>query len=223
MLALVLVLAGALLLLSWPRLQASLHYLPVERAIDRYWLQGEIGPEQLLEYTKRARESAAMHSHPRYWEGLNLLHYLQATGPDRPLHERRQAYEDSIEAADRSLALAPVQPRLWLRKAHALNWLSFNADDALSALKMSIYTGRVEPVLMLSRLKLGYGLLGALDDEGKDLLRDQTLLALQMRRAELLRELKRGDLNLLRLRSLLQASHPDVIADLESELAGHVR
>jgi hypothetical protein len=88
---------------------------------------------------------------------------------------------------------------------------------------MSIYTGRVEPVLLLSRLKLGFGLLAALDDEGKDLLRDQTLLAWQMQRPGLLRSLKRGDLNLLRIRSLLQQSHPDVIADLENELAGHVR
>ena len=216
-------LAITVLALAWPRLQASLHYLPVERAIERYWLEGSIAADRMQGLQQRALESAETHSHQRYWEGLNLLYFVQANDDNASLHQRRSAFEQSIEAADRSLALAPVQPRLWLRKAHALNWLSFNPQQALTALKMSIYTGRVEPMLLLSRLYLGYSRMPAMDKESKNLLRDQTLLAWQMRRSEMVRALKRDELTMVRIRSLLENTHPDVLADMEEALAGRIR
>lgn len=215
---LILSLSLILISLSWPRLKAAWLYLPVESAIQEYWNDGSISAERLPELEQRARKALAVHSHPRYWEGLSLLKYLQALLPDNTLNEQRLAFSASVEAADASLRLAPVQPRLWMRRADAMDWLSFRPDPALAALKMSVFTGRVEPMLQASRLRLGYSRLGALDDEGRELLADQTLLAWQMRQAEVLRALRRGELPMSRLRYLLAPTHPDLLAEIEEAL-----
>jgi len=212
---LVTVLAIILLALAWPRLKASLHYLPVQAAIDRYWIDRKKAVEQMGGLQQRARESAQMHAHQRYWEGLNLLYLLQASAPGISLSEQREAYDQSILAADLSLALAPVQPRLWMRKAQALNWSSFTSGPAIDAFKMSVYTGRVEPQLFMARLQLGYGRLNAMDDEARGLLADQTQLAWEMRRNDLLRALKRNQLSQSRVEFLLWDTHEDVLAELE--------
>ena len=212
------VLAGLLLAVALPRLQAAWHFLPVEAAIERYWITGDLPAERLGELQRRSRESVAIHPHPRYWEGLSLLYYLEALQPDQRLHHQRGAFENAIQAADASLRLAPVQPRLWMRRADALDWLAYLAEPALQALKMSVYTGRVEPMLALSRLRLGYARLGALDEEGRDLLRDQTLVAWHLRQGDVLRALRSGQLPISRLRYLLADTHPDLLAEIEQGL-----
>ncbi|MEE4217333.1 MAG: hypothetical protein V2I48_06980, partial [Xanthomonadales bacterium] len=95
LLLLVALAAISVLALAWPRLQASLHYLPVERAIDRYWLEGAIAADRMPGLQQRALESAAIHSHQRYWEGLNLLYFVQANDNNAALHQRRSAFEQS--------------------------------------------------------------------------------------------------------------------------------
>lgn len=213
------VLSLILLALSWPRLHAAWLYLPVESAIQGYWNDGSMPAERLPELERRTRQAVAVHAHPRYWEGLSLLKYLEALLPGNSLNQQRMAFEASVAAADESLKLAPVQPRLWMRRADAMDWLSFRVEPALNAFKMSVLTGRVEPMLQPSRLRLGYARLGSLDEEGRDLLADQTLLAWQMRQAEVLRALRRGELQFSRLRYLLAATHPDLLAEIEQALS----
>lgn len=215
--------AITLLTLSWPRLQASLHYLPVEAAINRYWVSGEISADQLESLRTRARESAAIHDHQRYWEGLNLLCILQAGLEENSLSARRELLERSIDAADRSLELAPVQPRLWMRKAQALNQLSFTRSAAVEAFKTSIYTGRVEPMLFMSRLQFGYSRLSAMDDESRGLLADQTQLAWKMRQRDVVRALREGQLRIDQVEFLLWHTHTDLLEEISAVLAPKVR
>jgi hypothetical protein len=217
------VLAGLVLFLSWSRLQASLNYLPVQSAIELYWINGEVPEAQLVSLQNRTLQSINLHPHQRYWEGLSLLHYLQAIQPDNSLSARREAYENTVSAATASLAMAPVQPQLWLRKAHALNWLSFTPAATIQAFKMSIYTGRVEPMLLIPRLVLGYTRVNAMDEEGRSLLRDQTLLAWRLRQRDVLRAIRQESLSFPQISILLSPSHTDVLAEMEEALAGRVR
>lgn len=175
--------------------------------------------ESLTEIRQRARAAIARNPHPRYQEGLSLLYYLEGSQPGITLLNQRKALQSSVEAAEASLRLAPVQPRLWMRKADAMDWLSFYSEPALDALKMSVFTGRVEPMLQLSRLRLGYSRVHALDEEGLDLLRDQTLLAWKMRQREVIDAVREGDLQLVRMRFVLSTTHPDVLAEIEDSLA----
>lgn len=216
---LVAILAATLIALAWPRLHAAWLFLPVENAIQDYWIDGSLSAEQLSDLQNRTRAAIDVHAHARFWNALSLLHYLEGLQADVSLNRQRQSFEAAIAAANESLRLAPIQPRLWMRKAEALNWLAFRADPALSAFKLSVYTGRVEPMLSLARLRLGYDRLGSLDEEGRELLRDQTLLAWHMRQREVLVALERGQLPFSRVRYLLESTHPDLLAEIELALA----
>lgn len=212
------VLALVLLALAWPRLRAALIYLPVDAAIERYHSDGEPPLAALAGLQQRARQSAALHSHPQYWSGLALLYHLQALDSSQPLTAQREAYEQSIAAADRSLALAPVDPRTWLFRALAQSWLSFRDAGVIDSFKMSVYTGRVEPGLLLTRLRLGYARLGQLDEEARGLLRDQTMLAWRLQPREVTLALKRGELDLRRVASLFGPADADVLRELQETL-----
>lgn len=212
-------LCGLLIALSWPRLKSAWSYLPVEAAIRDFWNESTLESDRLTEMQQRAGPVVSENPNPRYWEGLSLLHYLEGAQPGMTLFDQRKALESSVQAAEASLMLAPVQPRLWMRMADAMDWLSFRPEPALDALKMSVFTGRVEPMLQLSRLRLGYSRVQGLDEEGLDLLRDQTLLAWKMRQSEVVKAIRQGDLQLLRIRFVLSTTHPDVLAEIEDSLA----
>jgi hypothetical protein len=217
------VLASGLMLMSWPRLKAALNYLPVQSMLERYYLTGELPSDPLEQLQQRTRQSIAIHNHQRYWDGLGLLYYLQGLDGSMPLYQQREAFEQVINAAEQSLRLAPVQPRAWLRRAHAQSWLSFRDNGISEAFKMSVYTGRVEPALLISRLQLGYSRLGQLDDEARGLLRDQTLLAWQLRQKDVSLAMKSGALDFRRVSSLLISTDSDILQEMEQAIGPRVR
>ena len=59
---LVLALAAALVALAWPRLQASVSYLPVDKALARHWSGDTPPPNQLATLSGRAREALQRHN-----------------------------------------------------------------------------------------------------------------------------------------------------------------
>lgn len=216
-------LALIVLAMAWPRLQAALQYLPVEAAIDRYHLDGQAPLESLDELLERTYRSIGHHPQPRYWNGLAVLSYLQALDDSASLALRREAFERTVQAARQSLLLAPVQPRSWLYLALAQSSLTFRGAAAIEPLKMSIYTGRVEPALLLSRLQLGYARFAQLDQEARGLLRDQTLLSWRLKPREFSRAIMAGDIDFQRIAALLGPTAPGVLQEMEGSLAGHVR
>jgi len=193
--ALVALLAAFLFTMSWPRLRAALHYLPVNAAIESYYRNGELPAGSREPLQQKALESLALHEHQDYWNGLSLLYFLQGGDGSQPLYLQREGFEKSVDATRRSLELAPVQPRTWLYRALALGWLSFRDDGISDAFKMSVFTGRVESALLMSRLQLAYSRLA----------------------------LKRGDLEFRRVSSLLIVTDSGVVREMEASLAGGVR
>ncbi len=204
---------------AWPRLQASLLYLPVDTAINRYYDQGSIDAVQLSGLQQRAWEAIEVHPHHRYWDGLSLLHFLQAVDTGRRLSERRQSFEAVIKTAERSLGLAPAQPRTWLHVAQARAWLRYPPGLVIDALKMSVFTGRVEPSLFITRLGLGLAYLPRMDGEGQSMMRDQVLLAWQLQPQQLARALRAGEVRLSAMEPLLAEAHPAVLQEMR-EVAG---
>ena len=221
--SLVLVAAAFLVYLAWPRLHASLRYLPVDTAINRYYDTADVPALQLEGLQQRAADAIGIHPHHRYWDGLSLLHYLQATDTDNPLHKRREAFEESITAAEASLRRAPAQPRAWLRIAQARSWLRYPPEQVIEALKMAIYTGRVEPSMFLTRLALGLAYMPRMDGEALAMLRDQVLLAWQLQPRLLANALKNGDLRLDPLVQLLTGAHDTVLEDIREAAGGAAR
>jgi hypothetical protein len=211
--------ASCLLTLSWPRLQASLKFLPVDTAISNYWKTREFDNAQLTGLIERAEEAIALHDHYRYFESLSELQLLSSQDMGRSFWERRQALENSITSAEQALIRAPSRPRNWLRIARAREFLTYPPETVIPALKMSILTGRVEPTLMLSRLELGLRYLAALDTEGIRLLRDQAVLTWTIQQRDMLKRIKSGSLSFDLLRQVLAGSNDEIVKEVEAYLA----
>ena len=210
--------ASILMVLSWPRLHASVSYLPVDTAISNYWKTREINKEQLDGLIERAQETIALHDHYRYWDGLSDLQILSGQDMSKPFWQRRLALEQSILAAQEVVRRAPVKPRSWLRIAQVGAFLSYPKEQVTSALKMSILAGRVEPTLMLARLKLGLEYLPGLDRETVFLLRDQVILTWAIDKKTMLSRLRNGTLDFVLLRDLLSGHHNDIVAEMGAYL-----
>lgn len=211
--------AGVLLSLAWPRLMASVRFLPVDTAISGYWQGRDIDAAQFDGLIKRAQEAIAIHDHYRYFAGLSEIETLASGDPDRSLWQRRQALQNAITAATEAVKRAPVNPRAWLRIARAKELLAYPAEQLVPPLKMSILTGRVEPPLMLTRLELGLRHLPVLDEEAVRLIRDQALLCWTIDKRSMLRRIASGSLGIDWLRMLLADNNPAVIAEMEAQLA----
>lgn len=212
-----------LLYLAYPRVHASLLYLPVDTAIKNYYENGETQYGQLQGLRERARQAIEVSPHHRYYDGLSLLHFLDAADSTRPLFQRRGHFELSINSAVASLERAPSQPRTWLRIAQARSWLRYPPEQVIEALKMAIYTGRVEPSMLMTRLTLGLAYLPRMDAEGAAMMRDQVLLAWKMQPRELVRELKADRLRGDEIAGLLSDAHDNVLAEIEDAVGGPVR
>ena len=208
--------AFILLSLSWPRLRASLRYLPVDTAISKYWETREADTGQLDALIVRAQEAIALHDHYRYWGGLSELQILSGQDLAKPYWQRRQVLEQAIVSATEVVERAPAKPRAWLRIARTSAFLGYPVDEIVPAWKMSILTGRVEPTLMVARLELGLTYFNGLDDEAALLLRDQVVLTWAVHRREVLKRLKNGSLDLGLLREVLVGRHEDILAEMEA-------
>ena len=208
--------AGLLLMLSWPRLQASISYLPVDTAISNYLKTREIDNAQLDGLIERAGQSIAIHDHYRYWAGVSELQLLAGQDMSRSFWQRRQALQDSILAAEEVVRRAPAKPRAWLRIARAKEFLAYPSDEIISPLKMSIFTGRVEPTLMLTRLALGLRQLPDLDAEDIRLVRDQAVLTWAINERTMLKQIESGLLDLELLRLVLAENNPAIYAEMEA-------
>jgi hypothetical protein len=208
--------ALALLGLAAPRLQATLVYLPVDTALDRYFRENVIPGAQLAALRARAEAAIAHHPHYRYFDGLSQLNYLEALhAADKPWL-RRPALNRSLDAGLEAVARAPAKPRTWLRIARIRAALGSSPAAVVDALTLSILTGRFEPTLLLPRLELGLLYAGVLDEESRALLSDQALLAWRTQERAFRRALDEGRLDLSRLESVLGNRSDTIVRALEN-------
>lgn len=210
--------AIALLTLSWPRLQASLAYLPVDTAIRNYYASREIPSAQLPGLIERTRQAIDRNDHYRYRDGLSTLLYLRGLDERSPTRQRRPAFEQAIAEAQNVVAAAPARPMAWQRIARTHALLGHGPEQIIAPLKMSIYAGRVEPTLLPGRLELGYRYRSALDDEAAGLLRDQTLLGWKLQPRQLTRAIEQQRIGWQGVRELLGGRNDRVLQEMEASL-----
>ena len=202
------VLAALLLLMAWPRMQAAWLFLPVEAALDKYFAGGGLQAVQYEPLMERARHAYSVHEDYRYLEGLSLLYYLRAIDETTYPWQRGPAlYQAAAIGAD-AVARNPIQPATWLRIAQSRAALGGMENDVITALEMSILTGRVEPGLLLQRLELAYAYLPVLSAETRTLVRDQTELAWRLQPRKLAKAMQEGRLDALRVKSVVGDMSP---------------
>jgi hypothetical protein len=195
----------------------------VDTALTRHWSGETPASEQLAALSDRARQALGRHDHYRYRDGLSILEYLHAQDPALAAEERRALLVASGEAALHSLNQAPMKPAAWLRVALTRQYLGEPPESVVPPLLMSVYTGRVEPTLQLLRLELMYGLQRELDEEGRRILLDQTLLTWQAQPRALVAAIRAGRIPYARLAGALASSHPTVLDEIDEVIRGPVR
>lgn len=206
------------LALSWPRFLASFHYLPVDRALARYYADREIPSDRLLVLLDFAHRASNRHDHYRFRDGLSQLHYLRGLDPYTPALERRPAYEQAGAEALNALRQAPAQPATWLRLA-TIRWILREEPEAiLMPWKMSVFTGRTHSTLYAQRVELGLAFRAYLDEEALAMLRDQLLLAWRTHPGTLIQVLARRDRGLEVTRGLLEFNDPAALQEMEAWL-----
>ncbi len=205
-------------MLSWPRMQASFRYLPVDFAIDRYYADRQIPTDRLAVLIQFAGEAINYHDHYRYHDGLSLLHYLRGLDIYTPARERRDAYRQAGLQATEALSRAPSQPDTWLRLATIRAILRDDADAIIEPWKMSIFTGRTHSTLLAPRVGIGLSQLQNMNPESRSMLRDQLLLAWETKPAELLSTLRLRDPGLRKTRDLVGKTDPAALAEMEARL-----
>jgi len=202
--------------LAWPRMQASLRFLPVDLAIDRYQQDRELPSQRMLTLIGFAEQAIAHHDHYRYHEGLSFLYYLRGLDVQTPALQRRESYREAERAAIATVQRAPARPETWLRIAAVRSILRDEPETIVAAWEMSIFTGRTHSTLVVPRTGIGLAYLDSLDVESRAMLRDQLLLAWSLKPAELLRELKQRDPGLANTRALIAISDPQALAQMEA-------
>jgi hypothetical protein len=220
---LTLVLAIVLLTLSWPRWRANLAHLPVDTALSHIWTGDTPSADQLAALSSRAEQASALHDTYAYQDSLSILNYLQAQVPGLDADQRQELLQQSAEAALQSLRQAPMKPAAWLRAALAYKSLGVAPDIVTRFLLMSIYTGRVEPNLLLLRLQTMYDLQRHLDADGRRLLLDQTLLTWRLQPRPLVQSVRSGAIPYHRIAAVLAPANGAVLNEIDGMIRGSVR
>ena len=205
-------------MLSWPRLQASYRYIPVDLAIKRYYSSRETPSDRLPVLIRFANEALGHKDHYRYHEGLSLLHTLKAIDSNTPPLERRDAYVTAEAEAIESLKKAPAQPQLWLRLSHIRWVLHDEPENIIAAWKMSVFTGRTEASLMVQRVEIGLAHHEFMDEEAVAMLRDQLVLAWRLKSGALAQVLSVRDSDLVLTQELLGGTDPTALEEMKSWL-----
>jgi hypothetical protein len=211
-------LSAVLLSLALPRFKASYRFLPVDLALDAYYQEREIPSHRLLTLISFARQAIGHHDHYRYRDSLSLLYYLRAIDLHTPGRERRDDYRASEAEAVETVRQAPAQPEAWLRVARVRSILHDEPESIIEPWKMSIFTGRTHSTLMVPRVGIGLAYFEYLDAESRSMLRDQLLLAWDVKPAELVAELAIRDPTLDKVRSLAGIADPTAVAAMEARL-----
>jgi hypothetical protein len=210
--------ALAVLALGWPRLQASIRFLPVDRSMERFYQEREIPSHRMLTLMGFAREATALNDHYRYRDGLSTLYYLRGLDFQTPALERRDAYRQAEAEAVETVRRAPAQPEAWLRIATVRAILRDEPEEVLGPWRMSILTGRTHSTLLVPRVGLALPYTAFLDSETGSMLRDQLLLAWALKPRDLLLELKARDPGLERTRELIADRDPASLSDMEERI-----
>ena len=211
-------LAAAVFALSWPRMRASVRYLPVDIAIDRYYTDRQIPSNRLTVLIRFAGQAISYHDHYRYHDGLSQLHYLRAIDIYTPALERRDAYRQAGFEAIEALKRAPSQPETWLRLATIRSILHDDMEAIIEPWRMSIFTGRTHSTLLVPRVGIGLSQLEFMNGESRSMLRDQLLLAWELKPAELLPVLNLYDSRLEKTRGLLGGTYTATVQEMEERL-----
>lgn len=173
-----------MLLLAVPRLVASVYALYPETLLKQ---TKPLSDELYFQAIDDLDAALQWHDDPRYWQLQGLCYLNLFDHSLLPGAERAGLLDKAIQAMTHGLTASPVDPFAWFRLAVALDLAAAPVEKIAAAYRLSLYAGRVEPELLMPRLKFGYKFLEQFDIELRGLWLKQIPLAYQFQFTELVR------------------------------------
>lgn len=171
-----------LLVVSVPRFVGSIYALYPETLLKQ---KSSIADDVYLKAIEDLEDAIRWHDAPVYWQELGLC-YLQLYNSSTLNLDLKQNFLTKAQfAIANGLKGSPVDPFAWFRLAAARDLAGDSVESVEAAYQLSLYTGRVEPELVMPRLIFGYRYLYAFDPELRQMWLKQIPIAFQFQPAEL--------------------------------------
>lgn len=212
------VVAIFVLQLSYPRVTSSISYFPVEAALKHHWKDYPIKQSQFPVLIDIANKSILKLDIARYWRGLAWLHYFHAVKLRYKSEQGQQSMMLSLNAFEKAIQKAPADPTVWLRIAWIHMFLGHEGKLVIYALKMSIFTGRVESYLMLNRLDLILRYVSKFEESDLSMIEHQIQIAWRLYPQKMLENLRQGVYKQQTLFDTMQEASPQLVQEIKDKL-----
>lgn len=181
-----------LLILATPRLVASLYALYPETVLQE--TNKSFSTEIYGKCINDLNKSLAWQNNSTYLTMLSSFYVkIHNATPATKFDLREDLLHKAHTALTQSLAINPIAPYEWLQLAELESQLFNSKQNITNSLRMSFYTGRVEPDLTIFRIKFSYLYYSDFDDEMKNLFLRQIVVAWNLNPTELISFLKANE------------------------------
>ena len=178
-----------LLILATPRLVASLYALYPETVLQE--TNKSFSTEIYGKCINDLNKSLAWQNNSTYLTMLSSFYVkIHNATPATKFDLREDLLHKAHTALTQSLAINPIAPYEWLQLAELDSQLFNPKQVIINSIRMSFYTGRVEPDLTISRIRFSYLYFNDFDDEMKNLFQRQIVIAWNLTPTDLITFLK---------------------------------
>lgn len=173
--ALLALLSLAILVLAVPRFVASLYALYPESVLNQ--TQAHLPAEAYLKSIMALDHALAWDNNPEYWQAKGICSLALFNFPDQSINQQQLLLLDARLAITNGLSGSPIDTYSWFRLAVINKILGLQVKELLS---LSLYTGHVEPKLVMQRLIEAYPYSAGFSHEEQALWLKQVTLAWQL-------------------------------------------
>ncbi len=181
-----LLICSGLLLLAVPRLISSCYALYPEMAYQKNQVT-PLTPDIYERCISNLEQALSWHQSAYDWQQQGFF-YLKLFNlqPFQAFEKKRELLKNAQTAINNGLALSPVDPFGWFQLATVDKTLKNPKINTIDALRLSFYSGRVEPDLVMSRLAFSYNYYADFDEDLRQQWQKQLLTAWTFKGPELI-------------------------------------
>lgn len=162
--------------MALPRLIAAVYLLYPARVSEQFELKYQlVNLDHLVKSTEYVKKSLQWFENSFAWNTLSLAKSQQLNLLEYSSHE--QIYQDIYQSRTQALALSPIDPFAWYQLFFTEQKSQATPEKIINNLRLSCYAGRVEPELVLKRVKMLNQYQDLLNEEMLDVLAEQIRLS----------------------------------------------
>jgi tetratricopeptide (TPR) repeat protein len=167
---------SGLLVLSVPRFMASLYVLYPDAVLNQ---TQQLAPAEIYEKSiADINQALQWYPNPDYWKKLGFFYLkLFDTQPVDAEAQKISLLNQAQIAITKGLSFSPIDPQAWLKLAQIGALLYAPKPQIINDLSLSLYAGRVEPELVMTRLAFSYDFYNDFSEDMKKQWQKQLLLA----------------------------------------------